>query len=214
MTALASITLADPRGGLGGRSDKKSNRDVGNCEKYDPGRSCGIMRTMINVTRSQLSHSISMQIGRRTKPIVSPDYIVGLTDGEGCFYVNVKQNPAYRAGAGVQLYFHIKLNARDRDVLEKVKNTLQCGNVYFQKEQRSNHTQCFRYSVGSHRDNLRYIIPFFKQYPLQSDSKRRSFNIFCQIAEMLESKQHLTKNGIEAIKLLKQRMNQRTIGLA
>lgn len=25
----------------------------------------------------------------RTKPIVANEYIVGLTDGEGCFYVNI-----------------------------------------------------------------------------------------------------------------------------
>jgi len=37
----------------------------------------------------------------RTKPIVSADYIVGLTDGEGCFYVNTWESSAYKSGWGV-----------------------------------------------------------------------------------------------------------------
>ncbi len=42
----------------------------------------------LTVMRSQLRHSNpELNLGRRTKPTVSADYIVGLTDGEGCFYV-------------------------------------------------------------------------------------------------------------------------------
>src|SRR3990167_7317862 len=113
----------------------------------------------------------------RTKPIVSKDYIVGLTDGEGCFYVNTWKSISYKAGYGVQLHFHLKMQEKDRPLLEKVKNTLGCGAVYFQKEQRANHTQCYRYTVSAQRDIFGKIIPFFRQYPLQSSSKRKSFNI-------------------------------------
>ena len=35
--------------------------------------------------RSQLRHSSPTQAGRRAKPVVSAEYVVGLTDGEGCF---------------------------------------------------------------------------------------------------------------------------------
>ena len=74
----------------------------------------------------------------RTKPIVSNEYVVGLTDGEGCFHVNMGTMPAYKSGVRVQMHFHIKMQEKDRPLLEKVKNTLQCGAVYFQKE-----TRCF-----------------------------------------------------------------------
>ena len=69
----------------------------------------------------------------RTKPIVSNEYVVGLTDGEGCFHVNMGIMPAYKSGVRVQMHFHIKMQEKDRPLLEKVKNTLQCGVVYFQK---------------------------------------------------------------------------------
>jgi len=71
----------------------------------------------------------------RTKPIVSKEYIVGLTDGEGCFYVNTWKSPSYKVGYGVQLHFHLKMQEKDKPLLEKIKNTLECGAVYFQKEQ-------------------------------------------------------------------------------
>jgi hypothetical protein len=150
----------------------------------------------------------------RTKPIVSKDYIAGLTDGEGCFYVNTWKSLSYKAGYGVQLHFHIKMQEKDKPLLEKVKNTLGCGAVYFQKEVRLNRCQCYRYTVNSQKDILQNIIPFFLHYPLQSVSKRKSFKIFCQIAKLVETGEHLTSSGIKKIRALKLKMNQKTIGLA
>lgn len=150
----------------------------------------------------------------RTLPVVSNDYVVGLTDGEGCFYVNIWKSPAYRAGSAVQLHFHLKMQERDRELLELVRTTIGCGAVYFQKEQRSNHCQCYRYTVSAQRDILNTVIPFFKKYPLQSASKRANFEIFCQIAELVKEGKHLTPEGLEEIRMLKARMNQKTAGLA
>ena len=189
-----------------------------NSDICNPGRSRGIIWTMQNTTRSQLRHSTELidniDYSGRTKPVVSEDYIVGLTDGEGCFYVNVSESSRYKTGSKVELHFHIKLNERDRGLLEKVKNTLDCGNVYFQNEKRKNHAQCYRYTVASHRDIIGTKIPFFKEYPLQSASKQLSFNLFSEIAVMVYSGKHLTKEGVAEIKKLKHKMNQKTTGLA
>ena len=150
----------------------------------------------------------------RTKPIVSNDYVVGLTDGEGCFYVNIWKSEPYRPGDAVQLHFHIKMQEKDKSLLDKVKNTLKCGGVYFQKETRANHCQCYRYTVYSYKDMLNVIIPFFQRHPLQSISKLESFKLFCEIAKIVQMGKHLSKDGIERIKLLKSKMNKKTIGLA
>ena len=100
----------------------------------------------------------------RTKPRVSSEYVVGLTDGEGCFYVNVGESPRYRSGVRIQMHFHIKMQEKDKKLLEKIKNTIGCGAVYFQKEQRANHAQCYRYTVSAQSDILNVIIPFFKLF--------------------------------------------------
>jgi predicted methyltransferase len=124
------------------------------------------------------------------------------------------KSSSYKAGYGIQVHFYIKMQERDRDLLEKVKNTLECGAVYFQKEARANHCQCYRYTVSSHKDILNKVIPFFKQYPLQSTSKQKSFKAFCKVASLIEKKKHLTEAGILKIRELKSHMNQKTVGLA
>ena len=150
----------------------------------------------------------------RTKPTVSKEYVVGLTDGEGCFYVNVGKSSLYRSGFRIQLHFHLKMQEKDRNLLEKVKNTIGCGAVYFQKEQRANHAQCYRYTVSSQSDILNIVIPFFRHHPLQSYSKNVNFELFCKIAELVKSGAHFTQRGIIKIRKLKSKMNLKTVGLA
>ena len=164
----------------------------------------------MDITRSQLSHSTSMNIEGRTKPTVSADYIVGLTDGEGCFYCLVKPPFNKNGGGIVQLSFLIKVQAEDKEILDKVKNSLGCGAVYFQRETRPNHAQCYRYTVNSHRDILENIIPFFRAHPLQGKTKKKNFEIFCKVAKAVKDGKHHTGPGIRLIKNLKQQMNSRT----
>ncbi|NCS99931.1 hypothetical protein GW765_03040 [Candidatus Parcubacteria bacterium] len=172
---------------------------------------------MKTTTRSQLRHSTELlnnfEYSGRAKPVVSPDYIVGLTDGEGCFYVLVRPPYNRNGGAMVQLNFFIKVKQKDKEILERVRDALDCGAVYFQHEMRSNHTQCYRYTVNSHRDIFGKIIPFFEKYPLQTNSKQKTFCVFYEIAELVRSGAHHAKDGIEKIQRLKKEMNRRT-GLA
>lgn len=148
----------------------------------------------------------------RTKPLsLSADYVVGLTDGEGCFYVNLRKSPRYQTGMVVQLHFHLKMQASDKDVLRQVKMTLGCGNVYFQHENRPNHVQCYRFTVASHRDILGKVIPFFQKHSLRTHTKKKNFVLFCKIAKLVESQKHLTPIGLARIAKLKKLMNQRTV---
>jgi hypothetical protein len=159
--------------------------------------------------RSQLSRSTEDLVSSgRTKPVVTPEYIVGLTDGEGCFYVNLRKSPANGIG-WVETHFYIKVRIEDQPMLEKVRAALGCGGIYFQKENRPNHTPCCRYEVNSRKDIREVIIPLFTEYPLQSE-KYKDFLIFKQIAEMIDRKEHQTPDGFEKISQLKFQMNYRT----
>lgn len=170
-----------------------------------------------NKTGSQLRRSTpSFKQGGRAKPTfrLKPEYISGLTDGEGCFYVHIRKSDAYRIGFNVALHFFIKMRADDKILLQKVKETLGCGAVYFQKEKRSNHTDCYRYTVNGNKDILEKIIPFFEKFSLQSQSKLKSFKTFSRIALMIKNNEHLTKKGLDRIVKLKQKMNNHNVGLA
>ena len=64
-----------------------------------------------------------------------------------------------------------------------------------------------RYSVVSLRDINKFIIPHFKNYPLQS-VKSIDFDLWSQIISLLNDKKHLTPNGIIQIASLKSILNQ------
>lgn len=49
-------------------------------------------------------------------------------------------------------------------------------------------------------------IPFFQKYPLQG-IKALDFQCFCEVSKIMESKGHLTDEGLKKIKSLKSGMN-------
>ncbi len=112
--------------------------------------------------------------------MISADYIVGLTDGEGCFYVNVRDRDS-RWNPKVETYFYIKLREDNKDLLDEVKEYFGCGAVYFQKENRPNHSNCYRFEINSHKDIFSVLVPFFTEHPLHG-TKQKDFEIFKEIA--------------------------------
>jgi len=141
--------------------------------------------------------------------MIDANYIVGLTDGEGCFYVNLTErdktkNP--KAHIRAKSHFYIKLRADDLTVLEKIKNYLGFGFIYFQKEKRKNHSACYRFEINSNADKLK-LIEFFDKHLLQSPKKKRDFKIFSQVTKMIINRDHFNQQGIAKIRQLKASMH-------
>jgi hypothetical protein len=141
---------------------------------------------------------------------INPNYIVGLVDGEGSFTAYVK-NPdskkKVKRRTKVEPRFYLKLVEKDKKILSELKKFFGCGSVYFQKDKRKNHQDCYRYEVTKRNDLEKIVIPFFKNNPLKFPSKRRDFEIFCKILKMVQEKKHLEELGLRKIYLLKQRMH-------
>ena len=163
--------------------------------------------------RSQQSRSTSLSLkergGGRTKPVVKPEYIVGLTDGEGCFYVNIRPPQSKTGRPWIETHFYLKVRIDDLPMLEAVKDALGCGAVYFQRENRPNHTQCCRYEINSRKNIRENVIPFFTRHPLLS-VKQNDFRLFATISQMIDREEHLTPSGFAKIRQLKGQMNYRT----
>ncbi|MCD6233174.1 LAGLIDADG family homing endonuclease [bacterium] len=142
--------------------------------------------------------------------MLNPEYIVGLVDGEGSFTVYVC-NPAkkkiVKRRVRIEPKFYVKLVERDKKILWELKNFFGRGNVYFQKDKRKNHQNCYRYEVGNRNDLEKIIIPFFKKHRLQLPSRRRDFEIFCKIMKRIKKREHLTKTGLESLYQLKRKMH-------
>ncbi|OGZ68463.1 MAG: hypothetical protein A3D44_00790 [Candidatus Staskawiczbacteria bacterium RIFCSPHIGHO2_02_FULL_42_22] len=141
---------------------------------------------------------------------LSNDYVVGLVDGEGSFTAYVKNpalhNPLTRR-VKVEPRFYIKLIEKDKHILYELKKYFGCGNVYFQKDTRINHQNCYRFEVTNREDLEKIIIPFFTQHKLQFNSKQKDFKLFCEIMKKIKMGEHLTDSGLLKIYNLKQKMH-------
>lgn len=141
--------------------------------------------------------------------MLSAEYITGLVDGEGSFtvYVNDGQASERKRRARIEPKFYIKLVEDDKSILYQLRRYFGCGNVYFQKDKRQNHKNCFRYEVTKREDLHKIIVPFFKANPVKFATKQKDFQIFCKIMAAINNKQHLTSSGLANLYRLKQKMH-------
>ena len=140
--------------------------------------------------------------------MIKADYIVGLVDGEGSFCVQVatKQfSPKRRAR--VELRFFLKLIERDLIVLKELKEFFGCGSIYFQRDKRLNHQNCYRFEVFNRTELRDVIIPFFEANPLRTVSKQRDFEIFRNILQKVWEDRHFTETGLVEIRALQMQMH-------
>lgn len=142
--------------------------------------------------------------------MLNTDYIVGLVDGEGSFTVYIRNPDVEKKAkrrAMAEPRFYLKLIERDKEILYALKNFFGCGNVYFQKDTRRNHQNCYRYEVANRNDLTSVIIPFFKKHPLRFKSKQKDFKIFCDLLKRISRGEHLTKNGLRMLYRMKAKMH-------
>jgi len=133
---------------------------------------------------------------------LNPYYLDGLVDGEGCFSITFNRHKNNRIE--VRLIFEIELREDDKEILERVKETLECGNLYHLDYKRYRKWKPhFKYKVSNLRDIVQKVIPFFNKYPLQA-KKRKSFEVFSKVANLMLLKKHLTPEGISELKNLKE----------
>lgn len=141
---------------------------------------------------------------------LNSQYIVGLVDGEGSFTVYIR-NPGDKKEiirrTKAEPRFYIKLVERDKNILYQLKNYFGCGNVYFQKDKRSNHQNCYRYEVTKRSELKNVIIPFFRKNPLRINSRSKDFATFCDLIKMIDQGEHLKRLGLRRMYRLKQKMH-------
>lgn len=127
--------------------------------------------------------------------IIESQWIVGFTDGEGCFHIGISKNQTMKLGFQVLPEFTIVQHQRDVNVLYALKDFFQCGVV------RKNHGDVLAYRVRNQKHLREIIIPFFEQHKLKT-KKRVDFLKFRRVVRMMVLNQHLTSEGLEKIQKL------------
>ncbi len=119
--------------------------------------------------------------------MLTPDYICGFVDGEGCFYIlNTKR-----------IACEFQVSQKKRAVLDEMQQFFQCGYV----KPKYDKAGTYVYLVKNILSLSTTIVPFFREHPLIV--KRDQFEKFAQVVEMQVKKEHLTDKGRALIAALK-----------
>lgn len=136
------------------------------------------------------------------------NWLVGFTDGEGCFSVSIIRNKTTKSGWQIFPEFVVTQGAKSLGSLEIFQKFFGCGRIFINKRYDNHHENLYRYCVRSVNDLKHTIIPFFKKFKLLS-AKQNDFEIFGEIIEMMIRKEHLSNKGKEKIAKKIQLMNRK-----
>ena len=142
----------------------------------------------------------------RPQGVLTPEYVAGFVDGEGCFNVSIRPHPTVRYGSRyvVGHVFQIYQHHDDLELLENIRVFFGCG--YIRSKGPNSNVSTF---TVSRRDDLRTIvIPFFERYPLNSQ-KHQDFLKFREIVLAMHRKAHLHQDGFRRIVEIAFSMNKR-----
>ena len=131
---------------------------------------------------------------------VTPQYICGFVDGEGCFTLHIVKRAQSPFGLYFTPSFSVSQNTRSVHVLEEIQHFFGCGFI-----RKDRHTS--KYEVRDATNLQEKIIPFFKKNPLHT-TKNLDFTVFCQICDLLKKKAHFEKAGVAQLIDLAYSMNQ------
>ena len=134
---------------------------------------------------------------------LNAQWVVGFVDGEGCFHIGINQNKEMKLGVQVLPEFTVVQHEVDQQVLYALKAYFGCGVV------RKNHGTRLCYRVRGHENLLSKIIPFFEKHQLKT-RKHVDFAKFRKVVLLMEKREHLSADGLEKIRKIKETMNSTT----
>jgi len=141
------------------------------------------------------------------KPLVEdltcphPQWLAGFTSGEGCFSIKVRKGST-KIGYRVELAFILTQHTRDEQLLKNLVTYLGCGKYYKQANNSFGNLRCENFT-----DIFEILIPFFKEHKIVG-VKALDFEDWCQAADLIKTKDHLTNEGLEKIRQLQLNMNR------
>ncbi len=130
---------------------------------------------------------------------LTPEWVVGFVDGEGCFFVGIQRNPKTSTGYQVIPEFRIVQHMRDLPVLHGLKRFFGCGSVCQDHED--------RWELRIRKlENLRQVAAFFEKHPLKT-KKQIDFLKFRDVLRLMKLQEHLALEGIRKIASIASGMN-------
>ena len=137
----------------------------------------------------------------KTDNIPDPYWITGFVNGEGTFDIKIYKSNT-NTGYAVQLRFRIPQHERDINLIEVLFKYFGSGVI-------EKHTQfpAITLVIVKFSHIIEKVIPFFELYPLIG-IKQRDFLDWCKTARLMKDKLHLTPDGLNLIRTIKDGMNK------
>ena len=154
--------------------------------------------------------SNNLNSGENQQERLNPYWLVGFTDGEGCFSVSIFRNQTLKSGYQIFPEFVLTQSAKSLNVLEKVKDFFDCGKIYVNNRKDNHKENIYRYCVRNKSDLVNKICPFFDKFPLQT-AKIEDYKLFKQCLETIQNKEHLKPSGFKKIQEISSKMNRHKI---
>ena len=128
--------------------------------------------------------------------IPNPNWIAGFTSAEGSLIVEILKSKTIKLEEQVRLIFKFTQHKRDEQLMRSLIPYFGCGAVY------NTHSDVLDFKVTQFTDIVNKIIPFFKKHKIIG-VKYKNFENWCEVAELMKEKKHLTAEGLEQIKKIK-----------
>lgn len=128
-------------------------------------------------------------------------FLAGFVEGEGSFNVSLRRKADYKTNWQVVMSFNV--SQKDPTLLFLLKEKLDCGIIKVRKRDK-----LYSLDITCPKDIIQKVIPYFRNYPVLSQSKRKNFTIFCKIANLMEKGEHRKETGLKKILELREKINE------
>ena len=152
--------------------------------------------------------------GNQQERLITPDWVVGFVDGEGCFSVSVVRQaggPArrgYRTGWQLTPRFAVTQGERSFEALQGLQAFFGVGRLFRNRRHDNHKEDLLRFDVSKLVDLSDVIVPFFQAHPLRT-AKRFDFEQFAKCLAIIRSGRHRERGGLIEVLELTQTMNHR-----
>ncbi len=136
------------------------------------------------------------------------NWIVGFTDGEGCFSVSFIKNKTTKNGWQIFPEFVITQGEKSLPALKIFLKYFKCGKIFVNKRYDNHNEHLYRFCIRSITDLEEKIIPFFQKNPLRT-AKRKDCELFCKIVKRMKQREYLSEVGAKKIAKIVEQMNRK-----
>ena len=130
---------------------------------------------------------------------LSLDYILGLWEGDGSIYIQLKPNQSHKTGKQVILNWDIHQHVIDVDLLHAIKIFLDCGKVEVGKKTGNPDSWVYRFRISRQTEILNILLPVLESNTMVLNKRNHDLNLFINACKIVKNKYHTTKIGLDEI---------------